>query len=102
MTEVQEMNVGESGSGQSGYSEDFMTDLRPTVTYNFPSDELGQLYAYRISKSAVLLRTRETFADGQRIPIGIRNVASGTYTCVARNANANTETVTSIEVSGKD
>ena len=75
-----------SESGQSGLGEDITTDR-----FAFPDvEQVGQLYAYRLNNSAVVLRTRESYdMMGQRIPIGIKQVAHGMYQCEAKNANLN-------------
>ena len=87
-----------SGSGQSGIGEDITTDQ-----YGFPEEETaGQLYAYRLNSSAVVLRTRESYdMMGQRIPIGIKQVAHGMYQCEAGNANLNVTEDVIITVVGK-
>ena len=52
-----------------------------------PDEQVGQLYAYRINDSAVILGTRESSTFGASIGIG--SVAGRTYQCLAENANAN-------------
>lgn len=47
----------------------------------------GQLYAYRVNSSAVYLGTRNAAELGAAVGIGV--IAGGTYSCVARNGNAN-------------
>ena len=55
---------------------------------DFPArEEVGQLYAYRMSDSNVVLRTRESYEIGQPVAIGIQVIANGTYVCVSANAN---------------
>ena len=101
---VSEVNVtmNEDGSASSGNGNDLMNGIQTEFTYTFPEKEiLGQLYAYRINNSAVVLRTRETFYLDQRIPIGISQVAKGEYTCTARNANEMDEVSVNIDIVGE-
>ena len=64
-----------------------------------PNEQVGQLYAYRINDSAVVLGTRRASTFGASIGIG--SVASGTYQCLAENANANSESSVTISVLSK-
>ena len=52
-------------------------------------EQVGQLYAYRINNSAVVLGTRRSSTFGASIGIG--SVAQGKYKCIAENENANRE-----------
>lgn len=52
-----------------------------------PGEQVGQLYAYRINNSAVVLGTRKAGTFGASIGIG--SVAQGRYQCHAENVNAN-------------
>ena len=64
-----------------------------------PNEQVGQLYAYRINDSAVVLGTREASTFGASI--GIESVADGTYQCRAENANANSDSRITISVPSK-
>ena len=64
-----------------------------------PNEQVGQLYAYRINDSAVVLGTRRASTFGASIGIG--SVTSGTYQCVAENDNANSESNVTISVLSK-
>ena len=64
-----------------------------------PNEQVGQLYAYRINDSAVVLGTRRASTFGASIGIG--SAASGTYRCVAENDNANSEDITTISINSE-
>ena len=64
-----------------------------------PNEQVGQLYAYRINDSAVVLGTRRASTFGASIGIG--SVANGTYRCRAQNDNANSESVININVTSE-
>ena len=64
-----------------------------------PNEQVGQLYAYRINDSAVVLGTRRASTFGASIGIG--SVASGTYQCLAENDNTNSENVVTISINSK-
>ena len=61
-----------------------------------PDEQVGQLYAYRINNSAVVLGTRRSSTFGASIGIG--SVAQGIYQCMAKNAHAKNDLVISISV----
>ena len=61
----------------------------------FPYNEQpGQLYAYRISQSEVILRTRHVG------PVGIQSIADGMYKCVARNLDETKNYTVSVQTKG--
>ena len=64
-----------------------------------PNEQVGQLYAYRINDSAVVLGTRRASTFGASIGIG--SVASGTYRCLAENDNANSQNIITISINSK-
>jgi hypothetical protein len=64
-----------------------------------PNEQVGQLYAYRINDSAVVLGTRRASTFGASIGIG--SVASGTYRCLAENDNANSQHIIIISINSK-
>ncbi len=64
-----------------------------------PNEQVGQLYAYRINDSAVVLGTRRASTFGASIGIG--SVASGTYQCLAENDNANSQSIINVNVTSK-
>ena len=68
----------------------------------FPTGGIGgQLYAYRVSRNRVILRTRtSTGLDGDCVEIGAQRVASGTYKCVAENSDAENNKIVEIDVTG--
>ena len=51
-----------------------------------PGEQVGQLYAYRINASAVILGTRRASVFGASVGIGAG--AGGVYECRAKNDNA--------------
>ena len=64
-----------------------------------PYEQVGQLYAYRINDSAVILGTRR--ANSLGASIGIGSIAQGIYQCLAENANAKSEKEINISVLSK-
>ena len=63
---------------------------------SFPDNEQpGQLYAYRISQSQVILRTRHM------APVGIQRSAEGMYKCVARNLDKTRNYTVSVQPRGE-
>ena len=59
-----------------------------SISSVFPTGEqVGQLYAFRVDESNVVLGTRESNESGLCVKIGIQPVANGVYRCVAQNAN---------------
>lgn len=63
------------------------------------TEQPGQMYAYRISRSEVLLGTRRL--DTLGASVGIGPVAQGQYQCIARNAIVNNSLSLSISVKGR-
>ena len=69
---------------------------RGMVPQSFPDNEQpGQLYAYRISQSKVILRTRDI------VPVGIQPIAEGMYKCVARNFDKTKNYTVSVQPRGE-
>ena len=64
-----------------------------------PGEQVGQLYAYRINSSAVVLGTRKAGTFGASVGIG--SVAQGQYQCLAKNVNAKSNARITISVSSK-
>ena len=65
------------------------------MSQSYPnSEQPGQLYAYRISQSEVILRTRHMG------PVGIQSVADGSYKCVARNLDKTNNNTVSVQTKG--
>lgn len=58
-------------------------------------EQVGQLYAYRINSSAVVLGTRRASTFGASI--GIESVADGIYQCLAENTNAVNDTSITVD-----
>lgn len=64
-----------------------------------PGERVGQLYAYRINSSAVVLGTRKAGTFGASVGIG--SVAEGQYQCLAENVNAKSNVRITISVLSK-
>ena len=90
-----------AGAGDDGINAgDKLTPMNDDDTFFVvPNEQVGQLYAYRINDSAVVLGTRRASTFGASIGIG--SVASGTYRCLAENDNANSQDVININVTSK-
>ena len=93
-----------AGAGAGADSSDAGNMLTPLSMSDdgfpvVPNEQVGQLYAYRINDSAVVLGTRRASTFGASIGIG--SIASGTYQCVAENYNANSESSVTISVPSK-
>ena len=63
------------------------------------SEEAGQLYAYRISQGLVL-GTRGLIPNSG-VNVGVKEIASGMYKCVAQNNEANNSQTVTIDVNGE-
>ena len=98
MVDVPAPTEGGSGSG-------FENIEQMTLPFQFPlTEDVGQLYSYRLNSSAAVLRTRrwQPFR-GQEVAIGMQQTGDGTYMCLAANANERSiQTMTIIAVQGKD
>ena len=74
----------------------------PEIEKGLPSqvvdEEAGQLYAYRLNESAVILGTRDSETLGASV--GIKPVASGLYECVTQNINQTEVMPLTISVEG--
>ena len=53
-----------------------------------PTEDVGQLYSYRLNSRAAVLGTRrwQPFT-GENVTIGVQRTGSGMYMCLAANAN---------------
>lgn len=72
------------------------------LTDSFASEVVGQLYAYRLSASTAVLRTRVSMdLMNNSVAIGIQTIADGEYSCVAENANLQTNLTFTIQTESK-
>ena len=90
-----------TGSGVGIDSSDTGNMLTPISSSNeqfsvVADEQVGQLYAYRINDSAVVLGTRSARSFGASI--GIESIAAGDYQCLAANVNARNIFTISISV----
>jgi len=68
---------------------------------SYPTSEVaGQLYAYRMSQNLVVLGTRG-LVPNSGASVGVKEIASGMYTCVAVNNEANNSQTVVIDVDGE-
>ena len=68
---------------------------------SYPTSEVaGQLYAYRMSQDLVVLGTRG-LVPNSGASVGVKEIASGMYTCVAVNNEANNSQTVVIDVDGE-
>lgn len=89
-----------SGSGSGDFTLSPTSELRPLDSYMTVShEEVGQLYAYRLNRSAVILGTRDSRTFGAAIGIGA--MADVSYRCLASNANVNRSVELSITASSE-
>ena len=89
----------EGGSGSA-----FGPIEQMTIRFEFPpTEEVGQLYSYRLSSRAAVLGTRrwQPFG-GQNVTIGVQPTGNGTYMCLAENANERSTRTVTIRVQGTD
>ena len=89
----------EEGSGSG-----FENIEQMALPFQFPlTEDLGQLYSYRLNSSAAVLRTRgwQPFR-GPEVAIGVQQTGSGMYMCLAANANERSMETVTIVVQGKD
>ena len=85
------------GSG-GGAGDSIM--LTPISTFFVvPNEQVGQLYAYRINDSAVVLGTRRASTFGASIGIG--SLANGAYRCLAENDNTNSQRIVTVSTASK-
>ena len=111
VTQVDELNITimddiitSSGSGMVPENSDSNTlqpdynitqmDALPIIVGEVP----GQLYAYRVSRSEVILGTRRKDELGSSI--GISREGQGEYQCVARNSIVNSTHLITVNVIG--
>ena len=85
----EEQLVG-SGDGIDVHRND-ANDTLTSITDQFivVPEQVGQLYAYRINSSAVILGTRKDGTFGATIGVG--SPADGIYQCLAENSNAKSD-----------
>ena len=94
-----------SGSGEL-VERNYLTPFTSSVAFitdfeDLPDETPGQLYAYRISNTSVVLGTRSAVSADYTIEfaIGLSTVAEGTYLCKVENfANGNSSSMVTIEV----
>ena len=68
---------------------------------SYPTSEVaGQLYAYRMSQDLVVLGTRGLIPNSG-VNVGVTEIASGMYTCVAVNNEANNSQRVMIDAAGE-
>ena len=97
MVDVPPPIEGGSGSG-------FETIEQITLPFEFPpTEDVGQLYSYRLNSRAAVLGTRrwQPFS-GQNVTIGVQQTGSGMYMCLAENANERSMQTVTIAVQGTD
>lgn len=76
----------------------FSSDLNEYELNLLKDEQLGQVYAYRINDTRVVLGTRR--ADVFGAAIGIGEIANGTYECFGENSNTNTTKLLHLNVIG--
>lgn len=93
-----------SGSGdifEPYFITPFMSSRALITDFNEVSETPGQLYAYRVSNTSVVLATRSAASiEGDiEFAIGLSSTAEGRYLCQVVNfANGTTESAMTIEV----
>ena len=95
MVDVPPPIEGGSGSG-------FETIEQITLPFEFPpTEDVGQLYSYRLNSRAAVLGTRrwQPFS-GQNVTIGVQQAGNGMYMCLAANANERSMQTVTITVQG--
>ena len=73
-------------------------EVEKYLTGQIFDERAGQLYAYRLNESAVILGTRDNETLGS--PVGIKSVADGSYECLIQNPNAIETKLLTISVTG--
>ena len=88
---------GGSGSGLEAIEQMMLLFEFP------PTEDVGQLYSYRLNSRAAVLGTRrwQPFG-GQNVTIGVQQTGSGMYMCLAANANERSMQTVTIRVQGTD
>ena len=95
-----------SGSGELVEPNYYLTPFTSSVAFitdfeDLPDETPGQLYAYRISNTSVVLGTRSAVSADYTIEfaIGLSAIAEGTYLCKVENfANGISDSTVTIEV----
>ena len=90
---------GAGAGADDSNADNILTPINDDMFSVVTNEQVGQLYAYRINDSAVVLGTRRASTFG--VSIGIGSVANGTYRCFAENDNANDQRIISINVTSK-
>ena len=85
-----------AGAGDDSNAGNMLTpvSMNNDVFSVVSNEQVGQLYAYRINSSAVVLGTRRASTFGASIGIG--SVANGIYKCLAENDNARSQNIITI------
>ena len=92
--------VGAGAGADNSNAGNMLTPMLMNDVFSVvPNEQIGQLYAYRINDSAVVLGTRRASTFGASIGIG--SVASGTYWCLAENDNANSQRIITLYINSK-
>ncbi len=66
-----------------GYED--ILEVERDVPTKLPTEKAGQLYAYRLNESAVILGTRDNATLGARVGVSLE--ANGHYECLTKNIN---------------
>ena len=86
-TNVSVVDVPPPTEGGSGSGFEAIEQM--TSSFEFPlTEDVGQLYSYRLNSSAAVLGTRRwQLSSGQNVTIGVQQTGNGMYLCLAANAN---------------
>ena len=102
-TNVSVVDVPAPTEGGSGSGIEALEQM--TSSFEFPlTEDVGQLYSYRLNSSAAVLGTRRwQLSSGQNVTIGVQQAGNGMYMCLAANANERSmQTVTITVLQGTD
>ena len=91
--------AGAGAGADNSNAGNMLTPIDDDMFSVVPNEQVGQLYAYRINDSAVVLGTRRASTFGASIGIG--SIANGTYRCLAENDNAISQNIVNINVTSK-
>ena len=96
--------VDVSAPSERGSRPAFEASEQMALPFEFPpTEDVGQLYSYRLNSRAAVLGTRrwQPFR-GQNVTIGVQQTGSGMYVCLATNANERSIQTVTIAVQGTD